>query len=60
LGKGISYSKFSLSMHDWDEPIIKVIEESKRENLPVLYPIIGEKVDLKETVSTATWWEKMK
>jgi L-ascorbate metabolism protein UlaG (beta-lactamase superfamily) len=53
------WSKFSLSIHDWDEPIIKVIEESKRKKLPVLYPMIGEKVDVRETISTEAWWEKV-
>lgn len=54
------WAKFTLSLHDWDEPIIKVIEESKRKKLTVLYPVIGEKVDVKETVSTEAWWEKVK
>ena len=53
------WSKFSLSIHDWDEPIIKVIEESKRKHLPVLFPMIGEKVDVRETISTEAWWEKV-
>lgn len=54
------WSKFSLSIHDWDEPIIRVIEESKRKDLPVLYPMIGEKVDVRETISIEAWWEKVK
>ncbi len=54
------WSKFSLSLHDWDEPIIKVIEESKRKNLQVLYPMIGEKVDVKDTISREAWWKKIK
>lgn len=54
------WSKFSLSLHDWDEPIIKVIEESKRKDLPVIYPKIGEKVDIRETVTTEAWWESIR
>jgi L-ascorbate metabolism protein UlaG (beta-lactamase superfamily) len=54
------WAKFTLSIHDWDEPIIRVLEESKRKNLPLLYPMIGEKVDIKETVTSEKWWEKVK
>lgn len=54
------WAKFALSMHDWDEPIIKVIEESKRKNMALLYPLIGEKLDLKEAVTMEAWWEKVK
>ncbi|MBM7871016.1 L-ascorbate metabolism protein UlaG (beta-lactamase superfamily) [Clostridium pascui] len=54
------WAKFALSMHDWDEPIIKVIEESKKKNMPLLYPLIGQKLDLKEAVTMEAWWEKIK
>jgi L-ascorbate metabolism protein UlaG (beta-lactamase superfamily) len=54
------WAKFTLSLHDWDEPIIRVLEESKRKNLPLLYPMIGEKVDIRETITTEKWWEEVK
>jgi L-ascorbate metabolism protein UlaG (beta-lactamase superfamily) len=52
----VHWAKFTLSMHDWDEPIIRVIEEAKREKVILLHPMIGEKVDIKETITTAEWW----
>jgi L-ascorbate metabolism protein UlaG (beta-lactamase superfamily) len=54
------WAKFTLSIHDWDEPIIRVLEESKRKNLTLLYPMIGEKVDIKKTITSEKWWEKVK
>lgn len=51
------YGKFTLSIHDWDEPIIKVLEESKKRKMPLLYPKIGQKVDIEKTVTTEKWWE---
>ena len=54
------WAKFTLSLHAWDEPIIRVLEESKRKDMPLLYPMIGEKVDVKETITTDTWWERVK
>jgi L-ascorbate metabolism protein UlaG (beta-lactamase superfamily) len=54
------WAKFTLSIHDWDEPINRVFEESQRKGLPLLYPMIGEKVNIKETVTTNQWWRKIK
>lgn len=54
------WAKFALSMHDWDEPIIKVIEESKKKSMPLVYPLIGQILDLKESFTTEAWWEKVK
>ena len=43
----VHWSKFSLSLHAWDEPIIRITEESKRRNVPIITTIIGAEVDLK-------------
>jgi L-ascorbate metabolism protein UlaG (beta-lactamase superfamily) len=43
----VHWSKFSLSLHAWDEPIIRITAESQRRNVPVISTIIGAAVDLK-------------
>jgi L-ascorbate metabolism protein UlaG (beta-lactamase superfamily) len=53
------WSKFTLSLHDWDEPITKVIEESIKKNVPVIYPMIGDKVNVNEDGIYEAWWEKV-
>lgn len=53
------WGKFTLSMHDWDEPIIRVMKESKEKNMPLLHPMIGEKVNLREEAATEAWWERV-
>ncbi|MCM0648012.1 MBL fold metallo-hydrolase [Clostridium swellfunianum] len=53
------WAKFTLSIHDWDEPIKRVLEESRKRNLPLLHPIIGEKVDINQTETTEEWWKKV-
>jgi len=51
-------SKFSLGMHAWDEPLIKINEFSKAAGLPLVTPIIGQPVDLKEDTQTfKEWWK---
>ena len=50
-------AKFKLSMHAWDEPLKKAVENGRKENVKVLTPIIGEQVDLKnESQSFSEWW----
>lgn len=50
-------SKFSLSTHPWDEPLKKLIENNKEINLPIITPMIGEKVKLKDADQKySNWW----
>lgn len=51
-------SKFSLSIHSWDEPLRKMAELNT-ENLRILYPKIGEKIDWSDDEKVyEKWWEK--
>ncbi|MBO9583832.1 MAG: MBL fold metallo-hydrolase [Flavobacterium sp.] len=53
-------SKFSLSLHAWDEPLKKVTElNSLSENpIPLITPMIGEAVELKnEKQEFSAWWK---
>jgi L-ascorbate metabolism protein UlaG (beta-lactamase superfamily) len=57
----VHWGKFSLSMHDWDEPITRASAEAKRLNLPLTTPKIGEPVWLKQTDQQfSNWWETLK
>jgi len=53
-------SKFPLSLHAWDEPLIRVTElNSNSENpIPLITPMIGELVELKnENQIFQQWWK---
>jgi L-ascorbate metabolism protein UlaG (beta-lactamase superfamily) len=53
----VHWSKFPLGNHAWDEPIIRVAAEAKRKGMPLIHPMIGEQVLLKEgPVNAAEWW----
>lgn len=52
----VHWGKFSLSLHNWDEPIIRVTAEAKKQNMPLLIPIIGKKVNLKSDEVFTEWW----
>jgi L-ascorbate metabolism protein UlaG (beta-lactamase superfamily) len=54
----VHWSKFSLALHEWDEPIKRVNAEASKKRLPLLHPMIGEAVDLNNPQSTA-WWQDL-
>jgi len=55
----VHWSKFSLALHAWDDPIMRVTKESERKNVAIINPMIGEEVDLKKTGIYANWWKNV-
>ena len=53
----VHWAKFSLGLHDWDDPIIRVVKESEHKGMPILHPMIGEEVNLNNPVTPDRWWE---
>ncbi len=55
----IHWSKFDLSSHSWDDPIIRVTDEAKKKNVNIATPMIGEIFDLINLPNTH-WWESLR
>lgn len=54
----VHWAKFSLALHAWDEPIKRVTALAETANMPLLTPMIGEKVNLNDsTYVPSQWWE---
>jgi L-ascorbate metabolism protein UlaG (beta-lactamase superfamily) len=53
----VHWAKFSLSLHAWDEPIIRICKEAALKNVYLLHPMIGESVDLDASQVFTRWWE---
>lgn len=53
----VHWGKFSLSLHDWDEPIKRVVKESGKRGVKLLHPMIGQAVDIKNPGVQEEWWE---
>ncbi|HKG08534.1 MAG TPA: MBL fold metallo-hydrolase [Pedobacter sp.] len=50
--------KFTLAMHPWDEPLTRVSAYAKAAGLPLVTPIIGQAVDLKDSTQVfKEWWK---
>ncbi|GAA4338190.1 MBL fold metallo-hydrolase [Flaviaesturariibacter amylovorans] len=56
----VHWGKFSLAMHDWDEPITRSVAEARRLGLPVLHPRIGEVLLLDAPGRQVEWWKEVK
>jgi hypothetical protein len=54
-------SKFALANHSWDAPLIAITKFNKSVNQPLITPIIGELVNLKDTDQVfSEWWVGLK
>lgn len=52
--------KFAMANHAWDEPLTKLTELNEASQLPLLTPMIGELVDLKnEKQEFRLWWKEL-
>ena len=50
-------SKFKLANHAWDEPLKEITKLNEKANQNLLTPIIGEKVNLKDSTQVfSKWW----
>jgi L-ascorbate metabolism protein UlaG (beta-lactamase superfamily) len=56
----VHWSKFSLSLHAWDEPILRVTAAAKKRGMSILHPMIGELVHLDGAEPSTPWWEDLK
>jgi len=54
---GGHWGKFTLSIHTWDDPIIRLAAESRKRGMPLIHPMIGERVDLNSPGQFSRWWE---
>jgi L-ascorbate metabolism protein UlaG (beta-lactamase superfamily) len=51
-------SKFALSIHPWDEPLVKLSESAKQLDIRLVTPMIGQQVNLKDSTQKFTeWWK---
>ncbi|UKT65306.1 MBL fold metallo-hydrolase [Pedobacter mucosus] len=52
----VHWGKFSLAMHDWDDPVKRVVAEAKKTNMPLVTPKLGETIILNKYMPTFNWW----
>ena len=55
----VHWSKFTLALHGWKEPVEKFSEAALNKNMEIITPMIGEKVDLNNTAPSLEWWKNI-
>ena len=54
----VHHSKFALGYHPWDEPLKNISSFARRDSINLILPMIGEQVNLNDTIYTVNkWWE---
>lgn len=56
----VHWGKFSLALHAWNDPILRITACCNQKQFPVLTPLIGETVNLADTLRPNPWWLKVK
>ena len=54
----IHWGAFTLSLHDWTDPIERVIKTANDLEIPISTPMIGQPFNWKTEVMISTWWTK--
>jgi len=54
----IHWGAFTLSLHDWTDPIERVIKAANDLEIPISTPMIGQPFNWKTEVIISTWWTK--
>ena len=55
----IHWASFTLALHSWTDPVVRVLKKSKEINQPIYVPMIGQEVDINTPFPEQTyWWEK--
>jgi L-ascorbate metabolism protein UlaG (beta-lactamase superfamily) len=55
----VHWGKFTLAMHDWNDPIKRVVKKAGEENLKITTPLMGESVILGEYYPDREWWRDL-
>ncbi len=52
----VHWAKFTLAMHSWNEPAMRVVKAAKASDVKITTPLLGEAVVLDEVYPSTEWW----
>jgi len=52
----VHWSKFTLALHSWNEPIKQVADIAKHQNIKITTPLIGQLMVLNQNYPDNVWW----
>ncbi len=54
----IHWGAFKLALHDWEEPVERLLKKADALHVKVTTPIIGEQVILNNNIPNSKWWRR--
>ncbi len=54
----IHWGKFELGLHEWTEPVERLLRASKKTDINILTPKIGENLLIENNIETTSWWKQ--
>lgn len=55
----VHWGKFQLANHAWNDPILRISLSCEQANFPVFTPMIGEVVNLNDSLASTAWWKDL-
>jgi len=55
----LHWATFDLALHPWYEPIERALAAAEKSNVPVITPLIGERVDVDHLTVSSPWWRSV-
>ena len=53
----IHWGAFTLSLHNWNDPVIRVTKAARELEMAITVPVIGDPIELEDqTYYTEPWW----
>jgi len=52
----VHWAKFTLSVHDWDESILRVTKSAEEQGQAITTPLLGETISIGEHYPDSKWW----
>jgi L-ascorbate metabolism protein UlaG (beta-lactamase superfamily) len=52
----IHWGKFTLSWHNWDDPIERVTKKAEELNVKIITPMVGEEIIIDSILPQSKWW----
>jgi L-ascorbate metabolism protein UlaG (beta-lactamase superfamily) len=53
----VHWGKFTLALHSWNEPVIRLTQQIRDSSVKITTPLIGDVVTLDQPLPDSVWWE---
>ena len=55
----VGWGMFNLAIHNWYDPIQESVKFSKKHNVKLMTPKLGQLISMEEQTMTTDWWSNL-